>query len=89
MYFCRTIKWERGHSLIDPVFTHVNAGVGLHCKLLEAELLQDSRVPTLSPLWAVLPSIIYILLQRKHPDQLLDLHLAEYQAKRFWFLATK
>lgn len=65
-------------------------GAGFQCKLLEAQLLQDSGVPTLSPLWAVLPPVVQILLQRKHTDvQLLGLQLAEYQAERFWFLAIK
>lgn len=85
MYFCKTKEGERGCSLRDPVFTHEDSGAGFPSKLLGAEVVQESDVPTLNPLWAAVSTpTVHIPLQEKNPDiQFLSLQSAEYWAERF------
>lgn len=71
-------------SLEIPVFTREDAGAGSSCKLLGAEPVQDSGVPTLNSLWTICLPMVCTPLQEKHPDvHLLGLRLAEYWAVRF------
>lgn len=50
------------------VFTHEDAGAWSPFKLLGTEAVQDSGVPTLSPLWAVSLPIFHTPLHKKHAN---------------------
>lgn len=55
MDLCRPEKGDAAVPLETPGLTHEDAGAGSPREPLAAELLQDSGIPALCPLWVSAP----------------------------------